>query len=66
MKNVKQKFTEEELTNEPPVTAHDFLVELKPILEDFFAGKISIEGNVIMYYLLNGQTFIIKATAVKF
>ncbi len=66
MKNVKQKFTKEELINEPPVKAHDFLVELKPILEDFFAGKISIEGNVIMYYLPNGQRFIIKATAVNF
>lgn len=51
----------EELSNEPPVSAEDFLAELFPLLSDYFEGEISFTNGSITYFLPNGQKFILTA-----
>ncbi len=61
MKNNQQISTEAK--NESPVSATDLLAELKPLLDDYFVGDISFDGNAITYCLPNGQKFCITVVA---
>ena len=62
MKNKTMTYSEE-LKNEPPVSAEDFLAELLPLLFDYFEGEISFTNGGITYFLPNGQKFILTAQA---
>ena len=65
MKNLPLNYTQDEtLRNEPPINASDLLAEIIPLLEDFFVGQITFDGDNITYTLLNGQKFAISATEV--
>ncbi len=65
MKNQKENLTEDEYArNEPPVAANEILAEIKPLLEDYFNGKITFDGQNITYCLLNGQKFKLSAEEV--
>lgn len=55
---------EELLKNETPVSEEELLKEILPLLKDYFYGKISLDGKSINYFLPNGQTFKIFATAM--
>ncbi len=61
MKNEKQM---QEAKNEPPISASELIAEIKPLLDDYFIGDISFDGEEITYRLLNGQTFLLKAERV--
>ena len=63
MKNVTQKFTEEEL-NEPLVSPNSILAELKPLLDEYFIGEITLDKKCITYSLPNGQRFKLMASEV--
>ena len=63
MKNLPLNYTQDEtLINEPPINASDLLAEIYPLLEDYFVGQITFDGDNITYALLNGQKFAISAT----
>lgn len=65
MKNLPLNYTQDEtLRNEPPINASDLLAEIIPLLEDYFVGQITFDGENITYTLLNGQKFTISATEV--
>jgi len=65
MEDQTKRFTEEEiLKNEKPVEAGELLEEIKPLLEDYFIGDVSCNGEGIVYTLPNGQKFILSAKAV--
>ena len=65
MKNLPLNYTQDEtLINEPPINASDLLAEIYPLLEDYFVGQITFDGDSIKYTLLNGQKFAISATQV--
>ncbi len=58
------KNEEQEAKNEPPISASELIAEIKPLLDDYFIGDISFDGEEITYRLLNGQTFLLKAERV--
>lgn len=63
MKNLPLNYTQDEpLRNEPPINASDLLAEIIPLLEDYFVGQFTIDGDNITYALINGQKFTISAT----
>ena len=65
MKNLPLNYTQDEtLRNEPPINASDLLAEIIQLLEDYFVGQITFDGDNITYTLLNGQKFAISATEV--
>lgn len=65
MKNLPLNYTQDEtLRNEPPINTSDLLAEIIPLLEDYFVGQFTIDGDCITYALLNGQKFTISATEV--
>ena len=65
MKNLPLKYTQDEsLRNEPPINASDLLAEIFPLLEDYFVGQITLDGDCITYALLNGQKFTILVTNI--
>lgn len=65
MKNQNQNFTEDEYAkNESPVAANEILAEIKPLLEDYFQGEITFDGQSITYCLMNGQKFKLSAEEV--
>lgn len=47
--------------NEPPVQPADFIEEIAPLIEEYFIGEVTFEGNLLRYCLPNGG--IIKITA---
>lgn len=58
MENQTQNLTEDEYAkNEPSVAAYEILAEIEPLLEDYFKGEISFDGQNITYCMLNGQKF---------
>ena len=63
MKNLPLNYTQDEnLRNEPPINASDLLAEIIQLLEDYFVGQITFDGDNITYALFNGQKFTISAT----
>ena len=46
---------------EPPITARDLLLEILPLLKEYFVGEFSMEECGIVYRLPNGQSFCITA-----
>ena len=62
MKNLPLNYTQDEtLRNEPPINASDLLAEIIQLLEDYFVGQITFDGDNITYALFNGQKFTISA-----
>ena len=65
MKNLSLNYTQDEtLRNEPPINASDLLAEIFPLLEDYFVGQITFDGDSITYALINGQKFTISVTNI--
>ena len=54
-----KNFEKELIKNEPPVKAENLLEEIKPLLNDYFVGDKSFNGNNLSYLLPNGQKFIL-------
>ena len=46
---------------EPPIKEKDLLVEILPLMQDYFVGEIKLDRQAIVYRLPNGQTFCITA-----
>ena len=46
---------------EPPIGAESLLIELLPLMEEFFIGDISINDHTILYRMPNGPQFRIVA-----
>ena len=56
---------EEQLAkNELPIETQQLLSEIVPLIEDYFYGKVSLDGQRIVYEMPNGQTFFITAKSV--
>ena len=65
MDNQPQNLTEDEYAkNEPPVAANDLLAEIEPLIEDYFKGDVSFDGQNVTYCLLNGQKFKLSAKEI--
>lgn len=47
--------------SEPPIKEKDLLVEILPLMQEYFVGEIALKGHTISYRLPNGQTFRITA-----
>lgn len=63
MKNETLKLAKDETAeNEPSIKPSDLLAELIPLLDHYFVGEITFDGENITYALLNGQKFTISAT----
>ena len=57
--------TDDELAKEdPPIQAESLLCELMPLMEEYFIGNLSFDGQAISYRLPNGQKFKISAKEV--
>ena len=50
--------------SEPPIKEKDLLVEILPLMQEYFVGDIAFNGHTISYRLPNGQTFRITAHQV--
>lgn len=62
MPDTNQMFTKDKfIKNELPIKACSLLAEIKPLLEDYFVGEISLDDRGITYILPNGQRFILSA-----
>lgn len=46
---------------EPPIEGTDLLLEILPLLQEYFVGEITLEERGIVYRLPNGQSFLITA-----
>lgn len=46
------------------VNENDIIASLKPLLDEYFCGKITAEENEITYTAQNGQTFKITVTQI--
>ena len=46
------------------VNENDIIASLKPLIGEYFSGKITAEGNKIIYTSENGQTFQITVTQI--
>ena len=65
MKNVGICDAEEEhAKKEPPITSADLLLEIAPLMEEYFVGKIKLDKESIAYEMPNGQKFRITAKQV--
>lgn len=57
--------TDDELAKEePPIKANSLLCEIMPLMEEYFIGKLSFDGQAILYRLPNGQKFKITSREV--
>ena len=62
MSHLKELDEEFELAKrEPPVAANDLLLEILPLMQDYFVGEVTIDRGTILYRLPNGQKFRITA-----
>lgn len=61
MEYIKGKCGLTAAANEPPVKAEELMEEIFPLLQDYFIGEISLDGDGIVYKLPNGQIFRITA-----
>ena len=62
MKNLTVCREETELAKaEPPIAASDLLMEVLPLMQEYFIGEIRFEKASIVYRLPNGQNFRITA-----
>ena len=43
--------------SEPSIKEKDLLVEILPLMQDYFVGEIALDRQAIVYRLPNGQTF---------
>ena len=46
---------------EPPIRGSELLMEILPLMEDYFVGNLALEQNAIVYRMPNGQRFRITA-----
>lgn len=53
---IKDKFSKKE----PRITSQNLIAELKPLLNNYFIGDVSLGYDGIVYTMPNGQTFLIK------
>lgn len=51
-------------TQKIKVTENDIVASLKPLIAEYFCGKITAEENKIIYISENGQIFKIEVTQV--
>lgn len=63
-KLVEEMVSFEELKNEPHFSAADFTQEISLLLDDYFRGEFTFDGNVVNCKFANGQKFILKAEQV--
>ena len=62
MKHVLVCDDEMELAREEqPIEGKDLLLEILPLLQEYFVGEITLEERGIVYRLPNGQSFVITA-----
>ena len=56
---MKQTKTVKEITvnaaHEAPIEASDLIVEIEPLLREYFVGDFSFDKRGVLYRLLNGQ-----------
>lgn len=65
MKNQPNNSTEDEYAkNEPPVAANELLAEIELLIEDYFKGDVSFDGQNVMCCLPNGQKFKFSAEEI--
>lgn len=55
MKLQKDNLDRAEAKNEPEILPESILAELKPIMQDYFLGKVLLKENYILYCMPNGQ-----------
>ena len=46
------------------VNENDITASLKPLLDEYFCGEITVESNKIIYTADNGQTFQITVSQI--
>ena len=46
------------------VNENDITASLKPLLDEYFCGKVTVESNKIIYTAESGQTFKITVTEI--
>ena len=46
---------------EPPIRAGDLLLEILPLMEEYFVGAVTFDRNRILYEMPNGQKFLLTA-----
>lgn len=46
------------------IRENDITASLKPLIDEYFCGKITVEDNVITYTAESGQTFQITVTQI--
>ncbi len=65
---MKQTKTVKEITvnaaHEAPIEASDLIVEIEPLLREYFVGDFLFDKRGVLYRLLNGQSFRIIAQKV--
>ena len=49
---------------EPPITAEELLLEIVPLIEEYFVGEFALEKEGMAYSLPNGQRFLITAKEI--
>lgn len=55
MKTQKDNLYRAEAKNEPEILPESILAELKPIMQDYFLGKVLLKEDYILYCMPNGQ-----------
>ncbi len=45
--------------NEREIKTEELILELKPLIEDYFIGSFKVQGNKLNIEFLNGQNFIL-------
>lgn len=62
MSHLKELDEELELAKkEPPVAAGDLILEILPLMQDYFVGDVTFDKGAITYRMPNGQKFRITA-----
>ena len=51
-------------TQDTKVTENDIIASLKPLIAEYFCGKIAVEDNRITYTTESGQAFQIAVTQI--
>ena len=51
-------------TQEIKITENDIIASLKPLLDEYFCGKTTMENDKITYAAESGQTFQITVTHI--
>lgn len=65
MQKRTEKITEDKFAkNEAPVNPKELLEEIKPLIEDYFLGKVAMTEEGLNYTLPNGQKFVFTAQAL--